>query len=232
MRGPAVRAASRGHVTARDGTPAPRTGSPAASLDRLLDRHGLDALFRRQLEAEDLGVKAELRVERPPDVRLAAKAVLLALEREVRDGHALCLQRLDNHGCLDWRDHLVLEALQHDQRSRELIDVVNRRPLVVDLERRRIRPDQPVEVAALELVCVSCQRLEVSDAEVVAAGGERGLRTREARQGRVAACRSTTDADSVGVDLAAIGEMPRTAMLSSTSTIPHLSCKSSRYARP
>ena len=48
-----------------------------------------------------------------------AEAVLLALEGEVGDRHALGPQRLDDHLGLVRRHDLVLEALEHGQRAVE-----------------------------------------------------------------------------------------------------------------
>jgi len=53
--------------------------------------------------------------------------------------------------------------------------VVDRGPLDVDFAGFRVRADEPVEVAALELVRVAGERFEVGDAEVVGARRERGV---------------------------------------------------------
>src|SRR5918994_2173010 len=160
----------------------------------VLDGDRVDALCGRQVEAEDLGVERQLTVERPADVGRLPEAVLLALERDVGDGHPLGPQGVDDHlGLVGWHD-LVLQALQHDQR-----------PLDVEVAAGRIGADEPVEVAALELERLGGQRLEVGDAEVARTGGER-VAERQRRQGGVATGRATPDAQPVGVDPPLVGQ--------------------------
>ena len=65
----------------------------------------------------------------------------------------------------------------------------------------RIRPDQAVEVARLELVGVRRQRLEVADPEVAGARAE-DVGERQRAQRGVAARAAAPDGQPVGVDLA------------------------------
>ena len=81
-------------------------------------------------------------------------------------------QGLDDHLGLARRHDLVLDALEHDERAVELVDVVDRRALDVEVAALGVGADQRVEVAGLELVGVRGQRLEVGDAVEAAAGGE------------------------------------------------------------
>src|SRR5919108_217038 len=78
-------------------------------------------------EAEDAGVEVELGVEGALDAFGPAEAVLLALEREVGDGQALLLERLDHQLGLVGRHDLVLEPLEEDHRAVEAVDEVERR---------------------------------------------------------------------------------------------------------
>ena len=52
------------------------------------------------------------------------------------------------------------------------VDVVDRRALAIQRRGLGLRPDQAVEVAALELVGVPGQRLQIADAVVAGAGPE------------------------------------------------------------
>src|SRR5437868_6432206 len=90
------------------------TGSAAGRRAGDLDR--LDALLVRQLEAEDLGVEAQLAIQGPADVLGPAKAMLLAFEGQVGDGHPLLLEGIDDHRGLVGGDDLILEPLEDDQR--------------------------------------------------------------------------------------------------------------------
>ena len=159
-----------------------------------------------QLEAEDLPVERQLGVEGAADVGGLAEAVLLALERDVGHRHPPVPQRGHDHLRLRRRDDLVLQPLQHDQRPVEPLQVMDRRALDVHVAPFGVRPDQPVEVPALELVRLQGERLEVGDAVVAGArrervaGGHRG-------QGREATRRATADAEAVRVD-AALGGQP------------------------
>ena len=77
--------------------------------------------------------------------------------------------------------------------------MVERRALLVDRPRLGPRPDEPVEVARLELVRVLRQRAEVGDAVVRRTGGE-GVARRQRLQGRVAARTAATDDRPGAVD--------------------------------
>src|SRR5690349_8796878 len=80
----------------------------AASANQVLDPHRLDPFILRHCEPEQLGEERQLRLQRPDDVGRLAEAVLLALEREVGDGHPLGPQRVDDHLRLVGRHDLVL----------------------------------------------------------------------------------------------------------------------------
>ena len=93
---------------------------------------------------------------------------------------------------LGGRHHLVLEALKEDQRTGELVGVVDGRALAVESRRFRIGPDEAVEVTRLELVGVGGQALEVGDA-VVAGAGLEDIVERERAQRGVAAGAAAAD---------------------------------------
>ena len=86
--------------------------------------------------------------------------------------------------------------------------MVDRRALAVALGRLRIRADEAVEVARLELVRVARERLEVADAVVARAGGERVGRGQRAQR-RVAAGAGAADRHPAAVDLAGGGQVAR-----------------------
>ena len=66
-------------------------------------------------------------------------------------------------------DDPVLEALEEGDRARELVDVVDGGPLVVQVAPLGIGADKTVEIARLELVGVGRERLAVADPEVAGA---------------------------------------------------------------
>ena len=154
----------------------PVTSTPGAAAQRL--SIGTGSIGIPGFEPEHPAVKVELGLERPPDVRRLAEAVLLALEGQVGDRHALGPQGVDDHLGLRRRHDLVLEALQHDERAVEPVDVVDRRALDVALALLGVGPDERVEVAGLELVGVAGQGLEVGDAVEAGAGGEGSWKVR------------------------------------------------------
>ena len=86
--------------------------------------------------------------ERPAHVRSLAEAVLFAGQRNVGHANSSASERIENHLRLGWWHHFVLQALQHDQRPVEPVEVVNRRTLAITVASRGIRADQTVEVAA------------------------------------------------------------------------------------
>src|SRR5690606_10627004 len=71
----------------------------------------------------------------------------------------------------------------------------------------RVGPDEAVEVAALELVRLGGQRLEVGDPVVAGTGGER-VPEGQRRQRRVAARRAAPDAEARGIDPPLLGQPP------------------------
>src|SRR5437762_10870543 len=100
---------------------------PCASANEVLDGDGLDLFIVRQLEAEQLGEERQLALQGPDDVGRLAEAVLLTLEGEVGDRDALGPQCVHDHLRLVRRHDGVLQALEHDERSVEAVQVVDGR---------------------------------------------------------------------------------------------------------
>src|SRR5688572_3757934 len=92
---------------------------------KVLDPHRLNRIGRR--ESKYRAVKVQLRLEAPDDSVRLPEAVLLALEREVRNGQTLRAHGVGHHLRLVRRDDLVFQALEQNQRALEPVDEVNRR---------------------------------------------------------------------------------------------------------
>src|SRR4029453_16243569 len=105
-----------------------------------------------RLEAENLGVERELRLERTDDVLGLAEPVTLSLVQEVRVRDAAFAQRAHDQLRLCGRDDTVVGSLEHEHRGRDPIGEVDRAPSLVQVGALRIWPDQRVLVLELELV--------------------------------------------------------------------------------
>ena len=103
--------------------------------------------------------------------------------------------------------------------QRHLVEVVDRRALAIAVGHRRIRPDQAVRVARLELVGVAGEGLEVADAELADARRER-VAEGERGEGRVAAGAAALDGQPVGSTSPRSARNRAAATQSSTSTTP------------
>src|SRR5262249_57306014 len=75
-------------------------------------------------------------------------------------------ERLDKALCLFRRQNGVLAPREEDPRLREPIRVIERRALAIARFLLRIRSDQPVEIARLELVGVARERGDVAYAVI------------------------------------------------------------------
>ena len=99
--------------------------------------------------------------------------------------------------------------------------MVDRRALDVEVAVLGVGPDEPVEVAGLELVGVAGQGLEVGDAVVAGPGREDVAEGERAQRGEAAGA-AAADGQAVAVDPPG---RPRggaaAATQSSTSTMPH-----------
>ena len=83
----------------------PELGVAPGAVQRrseVLHQHRLDALPGGQLEAEHLGVEAQLGVQRAADVLRPPEAVLLAVEQQVGHRHPAVAQRVDDLLALRW----------------------------------------------------------------------------------------------------------------------------------
>src|SRR5262249_7924164 len=112
--------------------------------------------------------------------------MLLAREQEIADRIAFPPQRLTHASCLVRRHDGVLLPLEEDDRLREAIRVIERRALAIARFLLRIRSDQPVEVARLELMGVARERSDVAHA-VIASPALKEVAEGQPRQRRVAA---------------------------------------------
>src|SRR4029077_2734790 len=156
------------------GRPGAGSANPGALSRRGTIHPGLD-LDRLQLvggvEAEDAAVEVELGFEAADLGLRLAEAVLLALEGEVGVGDAVGGHRGDHRLRLVRRHNRILESLEEDHRGAQAPGEVDRRALAVEVGALRIRADQPVEVAGLELVRVAGEGLGVGDAVIAGPGG-------------------------------------------------------------
>ena len=145
-----------------------------------------------RLEAEDLAEERQARLERTALGDRAAEAVALALEREVGIRDAVGGQRRHHRLGLRRRDDAVVEPLEQEDRARDVAGGVDRRTLPVEGRGLRVRGEQAVVVARLELVGLDLEELQVADPVVADARGE-DVPERERREGRVAAGASALD---------------------------------------
>src|SRR5262245_29256906 len=111
--------------------------------------------------------------------------MLLAREQEIADRIALAPQRLNHTFCLARRHDGVLGTLEEDNGLRGPIRVIERRALPVARFLWRIRSDQPVEIARLELMRVTRERGDVAHA-VIASPALKEMAKGQRRQRRVA----------------------------------------------
>ena len=126
--------------------------------------------------------------------------MLLAHEGHVGHRQPLLPHRRGHHLGLIRRHHLVVQALQQDERAVQLVHGVNRRPRAIGGLHGGIRPHEPIHVARLELVGVARQHFEIADAVVAGAGLERVVE-RQRRERRVAAGAAAARDEPRGVRL-------------------------------
>ena len=87
--------------------------------------------------------------------------------------------------------------------------MLDRRALAVHDPRLGIRPDQRVEVAALELVGIGGQRLQVGHPVVIGAGGEGSVWPGQRGQGGEASGRSSADGQPIRIDVLLLAQPAR-----------------------
>src|SRR5215212_51019 len=177
-----------------------------AALSQVLYRYWIDRVG--EFEAEDARVEVELAVEGALDVLGASEAVLLALEGYIGDWKTLFPQGREHLLGLIRGHDLVFQTLEEDHGAGETPGRVYRRALGVEVSPIRVGSDQAVEITRLELVGLPRQGLDVADAEMARAGGER-IPERERAERCVAACAAAGDHQPLSVHEPAPGEVNR-----------------------
>ena len=92
--------------------------------------------------------------------------MLLAGEGEIGHGQALGPEGSDHHFRLIGRNYGIIEPLEKDDGTGEPLGEMDGRALAVEVLTFRVRPDQSIEIAGLELVGIPDQGLAVADAVV------------------------------------------------------------------
>ena len=133
---------------------------------------------------------------------------------------ALGGERIAEQLGLAGRHDAVLVALEQQHRHLELLDVVERGALDVEVLPLRVRADETVDVARFEVVGVQAELLELGDTEARGARGE-GVGAGEAGQRGPPAGAATSIANRPGSAIPAVTRCSMTATVSSTSTTPH-----------
>src|ERR1700710_1237113 len=98
---------------------------------QVLDRHWINRVGEG--EVEDLRVEEQLGFEGAPGGLGFAEAMLFTFEGQIREGQTLGAECLDHDLSLGWWNHLVVEALEQDDRAGQAVGEVNWRALVVDV---------------------------------------------------------------------------------------------------
>src|SRR5215472_18849764 len=167
------------------------------------------APLEREPSPEDFDrIEGEFGIEAALNVAGLAEAMLLAREQEIADRIAFAPQRLNHTFCLVRRHDGVLLPLEEDDRLREAIRVIERRALAIARFLLRIRSDQPVEVARLELMGVAREGSDVAHA-VMTSPALKEVAEGQRRQRRVAAGAAAADDASLAVDPPLRCEEPR-----------------------
>src|SRR5262245_16390787 len=187
----------------------PTTMPSASTLYNRAPRTVLQRASEREPRPEDFDrIKGQFRIEAAFNVAGFPEAMLLAREQEIADRIALAPQRLNHAFCLVRRHDGVLLPLEEDHRLRKPIRVIERRALAIARFLLRIRSDQPVEIARLELVGVARERGDVAHA-VIAGSALKEVAEGQRRQRRVAAGAAAADDASLAVDPPLRCEEPR-----------------------
>ncbi len=132
----------------------------------------------RCLETEKARIEIQLSIESRLDVFRSTESVLFALEGHIGMRQTPVRERRHHLFGLTRGHDPILEPLKEDDRTGEAIHMMNRRAGPVAIDRLRQRPHQPIRIAGLEFVGVTCEGLEIPDAVVTRARGE-GLCKRE-----------------------------------------------------
>src|SRR5262249_50705015 len=140
-------------------------------------------------------IKGDFSIKATFDVGGLAKAVLLAREKEITDGISIAPQRLDHNFGLVRRHHRIIGTLEKDNRLRQPIGVVERRPLAIARLHFRKGPDEPIEIPRLELMSIARQCRSVADPVIACATLEKVAKG-ERREGCVATGAAAADDDT------------------------------------
>ncbi len=132
--------------------------------------------------------------------------MLFSLEGDVGRGNALGADGLEHPLRLVRRHDLVLQPLEQDQGTGQPVGVVDWRTLQIQVPAFRVRADQAVQIAGLELVGLFGQALQIADA-VVAGAGLEDLLEGQGGQGGVPAGAASVDGQPVSVGFAPADQM-------------------------
>ena len=173
----------------------------------------------RWFEAEDPAEEVDLCLRCRLDRLRPTETVTFAFEHDQGNRQMFLARCLGQHLSLRRRHHPVFRSLQQQDGCRELIEVVDRRPLGVDGAFFGIPAYQALEIARLKLVRVGRQCLEIGDPVLADTRGE-DITGRQGSQGCEAAGAAAPDCQpgGVGEPLRPIDNAP--AMQSCTSTRP------------
>src|SRR5262249_47880435 len=84
---------------------------------------------------------------------------------------------------------------------------MNRRAVHVKIAPFRIGTNERIEIARLELVCVSCQSFQIADSIVTGAGFEEVTES-QCAESRVSSGAASSDGKSVAVDVSTLDKIP------------------------
>src|SRR5262249_52297907 len=139
------------------------------------------------------------------DVLSLAEAMLLAGEQQITDRYAVVAQRLDHLlGLARWHDP-ILVALEEDDGSLELLGMLDWRAFAIARRFLRIRPDQPIEIARLELVGIASKGRRIAY-PIVAGAALKEVAGGQRRERRIAARAAARDDGAPGIDASLRGE--------------------------
>src|SRR5438309_8931725 len=157
----------------------------------IVDLNWRDRVSRR--EAENGTIEEQLGLEAAADGVSLAESMLLAFKREECDGQALRAHGVGHRPRLARRHHLVLEALEKNERARQSVHEVDWRPSAIDITTGRVRPEEAIEIPRLEFVRVARHHFDVSNAVVARASLEHLRVERQSRQRGIAASAVAAD---------------------------------------
>src|ERR1700730_1827126 len=142
----------------------PNVTGPRLPPIEILNRDGCQAV--RGHQTEDSAVKVQLSLQAADDRVVLAEAVLLALEGQEGDRYPPRPHGVGHHLRLIRGYHLVLEALEENERTRQPVDRVDRGPGAINVAPGGVGSDQLLEVPGLELVCLTGHGFEIADTVV------------------------------------------------------------------